>query len=656
MVARRPRIALVSREVTPFGGGGIGRYVSALAGLLAGEFEVTIFTTSRHERAHRRAVRDGAALSPARIVFVAEPRSWDARNAYSLLHLWSARLHDALLAQYGGSGPELVEFCDFLGEGCVTAQARRTSSPALAATTTLVRLHGTAELYDVLDGFLPAGEERAFTHELERYALAGCDRLLWAGGDILGAYERFYGEAALAPALRVRHPFAWEGEAPDPAPPRSGGPLRMLYLGRLERRKGVRELIDALLGLEERDWRLTLVGSDTDTAPLGGSMRALLQAQIAGDERVELLDAVPRERVPELVDAHDALVVPSRWECWPYVALETLARGRPVIAPATGGLAEIAGGDAGFLAGDASAAALAATIAPLVAGPDRARSPEVAEASRRRFGELTDREAIAGAYRELAEGALGAGAVRVDREPPLVSIFIPYFEMERHIAQTVAAAAAQTHPRTELIVVNDGSFRPADEILLELEARHDLTVIAQPNSGLGAARNLGIVLSRGDYLLPLDADNLIDPAFVARCVAALEADPEIAYVTSWLRYIDDAGGPWKGTEEGLKPLGNSSRWTDRVNVAGDAVAVFRRSVFDAGLRYSTDVAGFEDWALYREMRRRAMIGHVIPEPLIGYRMREDSMMRSVTGPREEWARQAIEAHLAERALDWTAPR
>ena len=231
---------------------------------------------------------------------------------------------------------------------------------------------------------------------------------------------------------------------------------------------------------------------------------------------------------------------------------------------------------------------------------------------------------------------------------------IPYFELERYVAEAVGSAAAQTHPRCELLVINDGSFRPQDEILVELEARHDLTVVSQPNSGLGAARNLGVEVCHGDYVLPLDADNVLDPEFVARCVAALEADPAVAYVSSWLRYIDERGRPWKGTEEGLRPVGNSSRAVDSLNVAGDAVAVFRRSVFDQ-LAYSTDVAGFEDWTLYREMRRRGLLGHVIPEPLIGYRMRSDSMMRSLSAPREEWISQAIDAHLAESAIQWTAP-
>ncbi len=656
MVGGKPTVALVSREVAPFGGGGIGRYVNALAALLAGEFEVTIFTTSRNREAHDAARREQpASLPAAKVVFVREPRAWDARASFSRLHAWSARVYEALLAEYGDRGPDLVEFGDFLGEGCVTVQAKRTDSRALRATAVCVRIHGSAEVYDVLDGFLPGDRERSFTHELERYALRYADALLSAGGDILGSYERFYGAEELAPARLVRHPFAWSATPGSEAA--ATGPLRLLYLGRLERRKGVRELVDALLGLERTEWRLTMVGGDTETAPLGGSMRELLALEIAGDERIELVEAVPREQVPALLDDHDALVVPSRWECWPYVALEALARGRPIVATPTGGLCElVVDGRNGWLTRDATVDGLAETIAPLVERPELARSEHDPDAARGLFASLTDPEPIRAAYRELCEAKAGAGAPPASAEPPLVSIVIPYFELAEHVGEAVASADAQTHPRCELIIVNDGSFRAEDEVLLELEARYELTLVAQPNSGLGAARNLGIELSRGEYVLPLDADNMLEPEFVARCVQALEADPRIAYVGSWLRYIDERGEPWKGTEEGLDPIGNSSRAVDSLNVAGDACAVFRSSVFRSGLAYSTDVAGFEDWALYREMRRRGMIGHVIPERLIRYRMRADSMMRSLAAPRELWIRQAIEAHLAETAVEWTAPR
>ena len=74
-------------------------------------------------------------------------------------------------------------------------------------------------------------------------------------------------------------------------------PLRVLYAGRLERRKGVPNLVRAVTGMERTDVRLTLVGADTDTAPLGVSMREQLQLAIAEDERIELRSSLPRAAV-----------------------------------------------------------------------------------------------------------------------------------------------------------------------------------------------------------------------------------------------------------------------------------------------------------------------------------------------------------------------
>lgn len=657
MVAAPHRVAFVSRELAPFGGGGIGPYVRAAADLLAEEFEVVVFTTSRHRAAHDRlSSRHPQSLPKARIVFVDEPRSWDGRNAYNLLQAWSANVYTAIQREYGERGPDLIEFPDFLGEGCVTVQAKRTAAAWLAETTIAVRAYGTAEIYDVLDGFLPRERERAFTYQLERYALRFADLVAAAGGDIRGTFERFYGADGLAESFALRHPFAWEGETPAAISGPGEGPLRLLYFGRLERRKGVRNLVNALTGLDQGEWQLTIVGADTETAPLGRSMYDLLALEIAGDPRIELGEPVARDAVPALIDAHDLVVIPSLWECWPNVALEALQRGRPLLATPTGGLTEIVEpGVSGWLSEGTSAAELATALGGLIADPRRVRELETSGVPRERFSALTDPEAVIDGYCELFKraGAETAVAISPAADDRLVSVVIPYFEMERWINEAVDSVHAQTHASTEIVIVNDGSLRREDAVLLELAEQEGVTVVTQPNSGLGEARNFGIAVSHGEFVVPLDADNVLEPEFIARALAALAAAPELAYVTSWLRYIDEQGGPWKGTDEGLKPIGNSSAYVEIHNVAGDATAVFRRRVFDR-LRYSADVAGFEDWALYREMRRLGEIGHVIPEPLINYRVRDDSMMRDLSSPREQWLEQAIDAHLRESEVRWTA--
>jgi glycosyltransferase involved in cell wall biosynthesis len=648
------RVALVSRELAPFGGGGIGPYVAATARALAPIAEVTVFTTERHRRHFEElAARGDERVADLRVRFVAEPRPWEIEDFHgSRLYRWSANALDAVAAEYPGGGPDLAEFPDFLGEGFVAVQAARSLDPRLRRTRVCVRLHTTAELTDVLNGHLPAGLEPRLTYELERYALRNCDHVLWPGGDVLGTYERRLGD--LPGPVMIHNPLT-----PDPTASANGdalasGPLRLLYVGRFERRKGVLDLARAVTGIEGDGVRLTMVGGDTATAPLGQSMREMVGLMVGGDPRVELRDPVPRSELAALYAAHDLVVLPSLWECWPTVGLEALERNRPLLATPAGGLpGMVEPGRSGWLTGGAGPEPLARAIEELAAEPDRVRALARERAPREALAELTDPDRIRAAYAELAQ-ADPARAPAPAREP-LVSVVIPYFRLARFVEDTVRSAVAQTHPRTELILVNDGSFEPEDGILVGLAERYPIEIVTQPNSGLGAARNAGIAQSRGEYVFLLDADNVAAPRFVERCVAALEAHAELAYATSWARYVDETGSQWGAPGRGLRPLGNWSALVSERNVAGDAAAVFRRRVFDR-VGFSEELTSFEDWAFYRRLRELGLMGHVIPEELLDYRIRGDSMMRELGAPNAERIEGEIRAHLAEAEIAWTPSR
>ena len=210
----------------------------------------------------------------------------------------------------------------------------------------------------------------------------------------------------------------------------------------------------------------------------------------------------------------------------------------------------------------------------------------------------------------------------------------------------------QSYKAIEVIIVNDGSVRERDWILGDLATRYPVSVLTQQNSGLGAARNAGIFQTRGRYVLPLDADNVLTPAFVARCVEVLEREPHYAFVTSWSLFMDELGVPYSGLHAGYQPLGNAPDGLDRRNIAGDAAAVVRRSVFDR-FRFSVDLTSFEDWTLYRQLHRAGLIGHVIPERLMQYRVRGDSMIRQVGFPELGRLEGEMNAHIREGEISWT---
>ncbi len=103
---------------------------------------------------------------------------------------------------------------------------------------------------------------------------------------------------------------------------------------------------------------------------------------------------------------------------------------------------------------------------------------------------------------------------------PLVSILIPAHNAEQWIADTIRSAIAQTWPRKEVIVVDDGSTDRTAEVARHFASK-DLSVISVENQGAAAARNYALKLSQGDYIQWLDADDLLTPDKIERQVLAL---------------------------------------------------------------------------------------------------------------------------------------
>jgi glycosyltransferase involved in cell wall biosynthesis len=668
---RRPRFALVSREVFPFGGGGIGFYVTSTAHLLAGIGEVRIFTTSSHRERYQEMRDAGDPRVPPsdiEVVFVDEAEPEAVGGFFSTMHLYSSNVLDALRASYGDRGPDLVEFSDYLAEGAVTVQARRTGDRLLAETKVAIRLHTTAEIATVLDGCLDQGFASRVTCALERLALRDADTLIWQGGDVLGAYQRYYGADQLAPASRFRYPFVRWNDVARPEEPRDlTAPLRLLYLGRLERRKGVQNLLRALAGVGGGDVQLTLLGGDTDTAPLGSSMHEALRMLADGDSRIDFREATSLVEMQAVLRDCDAVVLPSLWESWPYVALEALQANRPIIATPVGGFVEIVRpGAGGWLTSDTGSESLATLIERLVYSRDEVERIRLEGLPAGLFEELVDPAPIIAGYRDLLDAPgrwgrrrpAGTGSSRsvAPAREPIVSIVIPYYRLSAYITETVASAFAQTHASIEVIVVNDGSFTEDDWILGELAAEYPLSVLSQLNSGLGAARNFGVTQSRGRYVLPLDADNMLEPTFIERTLEVLESDPAVAYATTWSRYIDADGRELEAPNIGYQPIGNGSPMIERDNIAGDAISLMRRWLFDSGFSYNEDLVSYEDWDLYRRLHRSGHVGVVIPERLFRYRVRKDSMIRALGFPHTERLYGEMAAGVREREVRWESKR
>ncbi len=252
----------------------------------------------------------------------------------------------------------------------------------------------------------------------------------------------------------------------------------------------------------------------------------------------------------------------------------------------------------------------------------------------------------------------------VDNEP-LVSIIVPVHDAEAFIGETLESALGQTYRNTEVIVVDDGS-RDRTRAIVDQWAERDsrVRVLAQANRGVAAARNRALAAARGDFIAPLDADDLWDPTKIERQARRMmEAGEGTGLVYCWWVSIDPEGAlldcspQWRFEGAGADIM-------VEVNFTGNgSVPLYRRRCleqvggYDEMLRDRAE--GCEDWDLALKVAERWHVA-VVPSALVAYRKhptglsgRTDRMWRAyaivMAGVRRR--RPGIAAQLTQRSQD-----
>ena len=207
-----------------------------------------------------------------------------------------------------------------------------------------------------------------------------------------------------------------------------------------------------------------------------------------------------------------------------------------------------------------------------------------------------------------------------------VSVVIPCFNDGRFLLEAVQSAEKNQRGRHELVIVNDGSNDRATLDLLSAIEQRGHRVVHQNNRGLGSARNRGISAARGRYILPLDADNRIRPAYIDRGIEILDHEPGIAVVYGDLEYFGVATGRKRIPEFNLRNL-----------LAGnyiDACTVFRKNAWErcGGYDEKMPIQGYEDWDLWCRIALSGGGFHHVDEVLYDYRVRKDSMSSGMLIP------------------------
>lgn len=203
---------------------------------------------------------------------------------------------------------------------------------------------------------------------------------------------------------------------------------------------------------------------------------------------------------------------------------------------------------------------------------------------------------------------------------PVVSAVVPCYDSAPYLRETFASLEAQTLSALEIILVDDGSTDGTSDIIAELIAGSGRIVrtVWQANAGLAAARNRGVGLARGRYIMPLDADDLIAPETLEACVSALDADPDVSIIYFDREEFGDVAALWPAGSFALDRL----RYFNQLSYC----TLYRRSLWEALGGYRTNVTGLDDWDFWVNAAACGFQARYIPEPFLKHRKRAGSQM------------------------------
>lgn len=210
-----------------------------------------------------------------------------------------------------------------------------------------------------------------------------------------------------------------------------------------------------------------------------------------------------------------------------------------------------------------------------------------------------------------------------------ISIIIPCYNSEETLDETLVSVYKQHCDNWEAIIVNDGSPDNLEAIAQAwVKKDNRFKYYKKENGGLGSARNFGIAKSTGDYILPLDSDNMVRPDFANKALMAFDANPTIGVVYGDAMYFGEKTGKWIVGEFNKFRLLNSNYI--------DACAIIRKRIFDkvGGYDENMPYQGLEDWEFWLKVLQTDFEFYYLNKITFDYRVSSNSMIRSLKGDKK----------------------
>lgn len=204
----------------------------------------------------------------------------------------------------------------------------------------------------------------------------------------------------------------------------------------------------------------------------------------------------------------------------------------------------------------------------------------------------------------------------------IVSVIIPCFNQSHFLEGSVNSVINQTFIDWECIIVNDGSNDDTAIIAQQLMQKDKrIKYILKENGGLSAARNTGIKAANSKYILPLDADDLLQPNYINATISIIEIEKNIRLVYTGTQLF--------GTEEGVRNAPFSLKNFMLNNLIPCTALYYKEDWQKVGGYNETMKQGYEDWDFWMSLFENGINVKKIDTLLFKYRRTENSMSKNM---------------------------
>lgn len=174
---------------------------------------------------------------------------------------------------------------------------------------------------------------------------------------------------------------------------------------------------------------------------------------------------------------------------------------------------------------------------------------------------------------------------------PKISIIVPYYNMSQYFLETLKSIKEQTYDDWECIIVNDGSTNNDRDLILDnIKNDFRFRYYEQDNGGVANAKNTAASLSRGEFIVPLDPDDLISRTFLQMGAEYMDTHPDCSLYYGRAIYFGDYTSPW------------DLKWIDYKSLLKQNTifntSMFRKKDFEKIGGYNEQLKAFEDWEMY----------------------------------------------------------